>query len=81
MRPLLLTGLSVLTLSIALTACQPTQNQTSKTVSETVAATKTVATNDNEMDANAKLDAWFETKFMEGVRRYPQGMTPAVLLH
>jgi len=72
MRPLLLTGLSVLTLSIALTACQPTQNQTSETVSETVAATKTVATNDNEMDANAKLDAWFETKFMEGVRRYPQ---------
>ena len=71
MRKLLLTGLSVLTLSTVLAACQPTQSQTSET-SDTAVAIKAVATNDNEMDANAKLDAWFETKFMEGVRRYPQ---------
>ena len=61
MRTLLLTGLSVLTLSTVLAACQPTQSHTSKAVSDTAVATKAVATNDNEMDANAKLDAWFET--------------------
>ena len=72
MKKLLLTGLSVLALSTVLAACQPTQSHTSETVSDTAVATKAVATNDNEKDANAKLDAWFETKFMEGVRRYPQ---------
>ena len=55
MRKLFLTGLSVLTLSTVLAACQPTQSQTSETVSDTAVATKAVATNDNEMDTNAKL--------------------------
>ena len=78
MRNLLLTGLSVLTLSTVLTACQPAQT-TKETVKETVTATKAALENtqdqpttDNEMNVNAKLDAWFETKFMEGVHRYPQ---------
>ena len=78
MRNLLLTGLSVLTLSTVLTACQPAQT-TKETVKETVTATKAALENtqdqpttDNEVNVNAKLDAWFETKFMEGVHRYPQ---------
>jgi len=49
MRALLLTGLSALTLSIALTACKPAQNTANVTIKETMADTKA-------MDVNAKLD-------------------------
>ncbi len=70
MRAFLLTGLSALTLTIALTACQPAQNSTA--VSETVKTAQDIASKTVDKDVNAELDAWFETKFMEGVRRYPQ---------
>lgn len=66
MRALLLTGLSVLTLTTALTACQPAEKAANDDV--VTEATKII----KETDANAQLDAWFETKFMDGVRRYPQ---------
>ena len=78
MRNLLLTGLSVLTLSAVLIACKPAQ-KTSDAVKETATATKAAINDaadktvkDKNLDVNAKLDAWFETKFMEGVHRYPQ---------
>ena len=61
MRNLLLTGLSVLTLSTVLTACQPAQT-TKETVKETVTATKAALENtqdqpttDNEMNVNCLL--------------------------
>ena len=78
MRNLLLTGLSVLTLSAVLIACKPAQ-KTSDAVKVTATATKAAINDaadktvkDKNLDVNAKLDAWFETKFMEGVHRYPQ---------
>ena len=78
MRNLLLTGLTVLTLSAVLIACKPAQ-KTSDAVKETATATKAAindaadkTVNDKNLDVNAELDTWFETKFMEGVHRYPQ---------
>ena len=71
MRKLFLTGLSAFTLTIALTACQPAQKSASENVSDvTNEASKSVA----DTQVNAELDQWFEKKFMEGVRRYPQFM-------
>ncbi len=76
MRKLLLTGLSAL----ALMACQG-QNNTAQTsesnttpISNQVSPSETVqSVNDNQnIDQNAKLDEWFEVKFMEGIRNYPQ---------
>ena len=63
MRKYLLLGFSVL----ALTACQP-PDTTSTKAAETAAAAM-----QNE-DINAKLDEWFEAKFTEGVKQYPQFM-------
>ena len=70
MRALLLTGLSALTLTVALSACQPAQNTSA--VSETVKTAQDMKSKTTDKDVNAELDAWFDTKFMEGVRRYPQ---------
>jgi len=61
MRKLLLLGFSLL----ALTACQQTETTATKTA-------ETVTTAMKDEDINAKLDEWFEAKFMEGVRQYPQ---------
>lgn len=37
--------------------------------------TKAVATQADAQDQNQKLDAWFETVFMEGLNKYPQQLT------
>ena len=63
MRKYLLLGFSLL----ALTACQQAEKPSTK-------AAETAATAMQDEDINAKLDDWFEAKFTEGVKQYPQFM-------
>ena len=67
MRKLLLTGLSTFTLALALTACQPAQESANDVTHK---VTKAGA----DTQVNTEIDQWFETKFLEGARRYPQFM-------
>ena len=64
MRQLLLLGLSAL----ALTACQGSDGATK---AETPSIVET-AIEKQQADANVKINAWFEDKFMERARSYPQ---------
>ena len=73
MKRFLLTGISVICLSVSLVGCQGEQVAVQK--STIAASVTTTQTNENTLEAqnvNATIDAWFETKFMEGVRKYPQ---------
>ena len=73
MNRLLLTGISVIGLSAFLLGCQGEQSVAQKTTSIVPISTTQADKNMGETeDINAELDAWFETKFMEGVRQYPQ---------
>ena len=73
MNRLLLTGISVIGLSAFLLGCQGEQSVAQKTTSIVPISTTQADKNMVETeDINAELDAWFETKFMEGVRQYPQ---------
>lgn len=60
MKYLLIGAASIL----ALTACQAADNSSAKTP----------AAASQEQDVNLRLDAWFESKFMEGIRFYPEYM-------
>lgn len=53
--------------AIALTACGGTNTAETPT-------TQTPTTAEATQDVNAKLDAWFETNFMETVQDYPQSL-------
>jgi len=69
MRNLLLTGFSAL----ALMACQGQSNTAETTPQQETTSETAQSVNDNQtVDQNAKLDEWFETKFMESIRQYPQ---------
>lgn len=59
----------ILAAILTLGACAPTAEAPAPK-SETIESVSTSAVNENE-----RLDAWFETKFMENVRAYPQFMT------
>ena len=65
MRKYLLLGFSAL----ALTACQG--SDTAATKAETPSVVE-AAKQKQQADVNVRLNAWFEDKFMERVRRYPQ---------
>jgi len=73
----------ILAAVLSLTACSPssetsTSNETAPVQKvEKAAQTKKVSSSENaEMVAeNERLDEWFETKFIENVRAYPQFMT------
>ncbi|WP_034387100.1 DUF885 domain-containing protein [Hellea balneolensis] len=57
------------TAALALTACQDTSPASTK--SETPSIVE-AAKNMQQADVNVRLNAWFEDKFMERARRYPQ---------
>ena len=67
MRKYLLLGLS----AIALTACQGPETTTPKAETPSVIE---AAKEKQQGDVNLRLNAWFEDKFMERVRRYPQSL-------
>lgn len=67
---------------LTLAACQPSvesptlkTEQTSSATTSSETATEIVETSTADMDENAKLDEWFEARFIENVRAYPQMMT------
>jgi len=67
---------------LALTACQPASDaqtvKSEQSSSATASPEKTaelVQTSVNELDENARLDEWFEARFIEGIRAYPEFMT------
>ena len=75
MRTLLLTGLSAL----ALLACQGanTQSDDAATSTSPASSTPSIMEAAQEMqkgDVNAKINTWFDKKYMERVRRYPQAL-------
>ena len=75
MRKLLLTSLSALVLM----ACQgaETETQSDDAATSTAATSPSIVEAAKEMqtaDANAKINAWFDKKYMERIRRYPQAM-------
>ncbi|MCF6274384.1 MAG: DUF885 domain-containing protein [Robiginitomaculum sp.] len=57
-----------LALPAFLGACSPSENKP-------VATVKTAATQADTQDINQKLDAWFETVFMDALNKYPQQLT------
>ena len=67
MRTLLLVGFSAL----AFTACQSSETTTANTEASSIVET---AKDMQQADTNVKLNAWFEDKFMERARRYPQSL-------
>jgi len=67
MRNLLLFGAAVL----VITACQGNETTTTKVETPSVIE---AAKEKQQTDANVKLNAWFEDKFMERARRYPQSL-------
>ena len=69
MRKFLLLGAAALTL----TACNNAET-TSKTEASSIDSPSIVETAEKmqQADANVRLNAWFEDKFMERARRYPQ---------
>jgi len=70
MRNLLLIG----TVALALTACKGSEtiNTQVETAKAETASIMEVAKEMQQADVNVKLNAWFEDKFMERARRYPQ---------
>jgi len=68
MRTLLLIGFSAL----AFTACQGADSQKAEIATSETPSTLEKAATEMQQDENAKLDTWFETKFMEAARRSPQ---------
>ncbi|WP_427450320.1 DUF885 domain-containing protein [Litorimonas sp. WD9-15] len=56
---------------LALTACQPATDAPTPKSQQM----ETVQTASTDEDENAKLDAWFEARFIEGIRAYPEFMT------
>jgi len=67
MRNLLLFGAAAL----VITACQGNETTTTKVETPSVIE---AAKEKQHADANVKLNAWFEDKFMERARRYPQSL-------
>ena len=75
----------ILAAVLSLTACSPASetsasNDTAPAAVQKVekaAQTKKLSSSENEamLAENERLDEWFETKFMENVRAYPQFMT------
>ena len=70
MRNLLLIG----TVALALTACKGSEtiNTQVETAKAETASIMEAAKEMQQADVNVKLNAWFEDKFMERARRYPQ---------
>ena len=70
MRKFLLIGATAL----AFAACQGTETTTDKAAVKASDAPSVVeaAAKAQQADANVRLNAWFETKFMENARRHPQ---------
>ncbi|MEP3891670.1 MAG: DUF885 domain-containing protein [Hellea sp.] len=70
MRKFLLIGAAAL----ALTACQAADTEGDKAAATTAETPSVIeaAAAAQQADANVRLNAWFETKFMENARRYPQ---------
>ncbi len=68
MKKYLILTACVLALPGFLGACSPSEN---RSVSETTTSSKQT----EPQTQNQKLDAWFETVFMEGLYKYPQQMT------
>lgn len=64
----------VLAAVLALSACAPASDAPTPK-SETATPQNTKVTGTDAQTENEKLDAWFEAKFMENVRAYPQFMT------
>jgi len=60
---------------LVLTACVLALGACSQSENKTTGATPTPAVNADVQDQNQKLDAWFETVFIEGLHKYPQFMT------
>lgn len=60
--------------ALTLTACQAAETAADKAVATTADTPSIVeaAATAQQADANVRLKAWFETKFMENARRYPQ---------
>ncbi len=68
MKKYLILSACVLALPVFLSACSQSENKPAT-------KTKAAVTQMDTQDINQKLDAWFETVFMDGLNKYPQQLT------